>query len=86
MICDYITDMVFCALVETLLVVVCVLGQFRQNPHYIDVQLLLFGFEAYFLVYLVDLAIFEGKFGAEFRVPHARVHLQIEEIVLELLD
>ena len=56
--------MVFCALVEALLVVVCVLGQFRQNSHYVDVELLLLGFYAYFLVYLIDLAILVGKLGA----------------------
>lgn len=86
MIGNDITDMVFCALVEALFVVVCMLGQFRQNPHYVDVELLLLGLETYFLVYLIDLAIFEGKFSAELRVLHAGVYLQIEEIVLELLD
>lgn len=86
MIGNDITDMVFCALVEALFIVVCVLGQFRQNPHYVDIKLLLLGFEAYFLVYLIDLAIFIGKFSAELRVPHTGVDLQIDQIVLELLD
>lgn len=78
--------MVFCALVEALFIVVCVLGQLWQNPHYVHIELLLLGFEAYFLVYLVNLAIFKCKFGAVLRVPHAGVDLQIDQIIFELLD